>query len=110
MANGQILSVERRGRHMGGRHMRADYRYRNRRDKKTEDRKTEGRKAGGRERVVKHAKTLDDTLFKKLLDFVDNGRHPLRDRVMVLLSFKGGLRAQEIAGLDWTAVCNAEGQ
>jgi integrase len=95
---------------MGGRHMRADYRYRNRRDKKTEDRKTEGRKTGGRERVVKHAKALDDVLFKKLLDFVDKGRHPLRDRVMVLLSFKAALRAQEIAGLDWTAVCNAEGE
>jgi integrase len=97
---------------MGGRHMMANYRYmagRNKGGRKMEGRKTGGRERDARERVIKHAKALDDVLFKKLLDFVDNGRHPLRDRVMVLLSFKAGLRAQEIAGLDWTAVCNAEG-
>ena len=60
--------------------------------------------------AVKHAKVLDPAQLKRLLDFVDSGLHPLRDRVMILLSFKAGLRSQEIAGLDWTAVCDAESE
>jgi integrase len=58
--------------------------------------------------AVKHAKVLDDKQFARLIDHVEKGRHPLRDRVMAFLSFKAGLRSQEIAGLDWTAVCDAD--
>jgi len=59
--------------------------------------------------ATKHAKTLDDATFAKVLTKVAAGQHGLRDQVMVLLSYKAGLRAQEIAGLDWTDVCDSEG-
>lgn len=38
------------------------------------------------------------------------GRFALRNTVMVLLSFKAGLRACEIAGLDWTMVLDPSGR
>src|SRR6185312_1857205 len=38
------------------------------------------------------------------------GRFPLRNTVMVLLSFKAGLRACEISGLDWTMVLDPSGR
>jgi integrase len=36
--------------------------------------------------------------------------HPERDRVMILLSFKAGLRAKEIAELTWSMVTDASGE
>jgi len=58
---------------------------------------------------IKHAKVLDDKQFAKLLAKVSAGEHGLRDRVMMLLSYKAGLRAQEIAGLEWSAMTDADG-
>jgi integrase len=37
------------------------------------------------------------------------GRYPQRDRVMILLSVKAGLRAGEIANLTWPMVLDADG-
>jgi integrase len=45
-----------------------------------------------------------------LLAFADCSRQPLRNRVMVLLSTKAGLRAGEIANLTWDMVLDACGQ
>lgn len=36
-----------------------------------------------------------------LLEHVQGRRHPERNRVIILLSFKAGLRACEISGLEW---------
>ena len=47
------------------------------------------------------AKVLAPDDVRLLLRHVDGRRHRYRDRVMVLLSFKAGLRACEIAGLEW---------
>jgi integrase len=58
---------------------------------------------------TKHAKTLDDLMLARLIDHVGRSEHSYRDKAMVMLSFKGGLRAQEIAGLQWTDVTDAEG-
>jgi len=55
------------------------------------------------------AKTLQDKDLKRLLRNVETGRHHLRDQVIILLSFKAGLRACEIAGLDWSMVVTAGG-
>jgi integrase/recombinase XerD len=59
----------------------------------------------------KHAKVLDDTQFAALLYKIGKeSDHPERDQVMVLLSYKAGLRAVEIAGLEWKDVTDAEGK
>jgi integrase len=58
----------------------------------------------------KQAKTLAPRDLADLLAFADCSRHPLRNRVIVLLSAKAGLRAGEIAGLTWDMVLDASGQ
>lgn len=58
----------------------------------------------------KQAKVIRATELRRLLDHVSHSRHPERDRVMVLLSFKAGLRAKEIAGLRWSMVTDASGE
>lgn len=47
------------------------------------------------------AKVLEPANVRQLLTRVSSQRYPERNRVMVLLSFKAGLRACEIAGLEW---------
>ena len=59
---------------------------------------------GGRQ-----SKILSNTQQRFVLSHIENSRHPLRNRLIFLLSFKGGLRAKEIAELDWSSVTNAEG-
>jgi integrase len=56
----------------------------------------------------KQAKVITDGQVKKALDRVAGRRYPERDRVMVLLSVKAGLRAKEIA-VAWGMVTDAEG-
>lgn len=56
------------------------------------------------------AKTLTNEQLIYVLDYVaKNSNMPARDYVIVLLSFKAGLRAQEIAGLTWRDVTDAAG-
>lgn len=50
------------------------------------------------------AKVLQPGDVRALLRHVEGQRHYERNRVMVLLSFKAGLRACEMAGLDWSMV------
>lgn len=60
--------------------------------------------------TVKQAKTLDDKQFDHLLDHINAfSTMPERDRLMVMLSFKGGLRAAEIAQIDMAAMTDAAG-
>jgi integrase len=58
----------------------------------------------------KQAKILSALDVSDLLAFADCGRQPLRNRVLVLLSTKAGLRAGEIAALTWDMVLDANGQ
>ena len=60
--------------------------------------------------LAKQAKVVSQREQQRLLDRVNHGRHPERDRVMVLLSFKAGLRAKEIAWLKWSMVTEASGE
>ena len=55
------------------------------------------------------ARVLEGKDVRRVLRHVRSTRHPLRNHAMVLLSFKAGLRACEIAGLDWTMVLRADG-
>jgi integrase len=58
----------------------------------------------------KQAKILSHCDVDDLLIFADCTRHPIRNRVIVLLSAKAGLRAGEIANLTWDMVVDASGQ
>jgi integrase len=49
----------------------------------------------------KQAKTLSTDHIDDLLFFAERSRHPFRNRLIVLLSVKAGLRAAEIAKLSW---------
>jgi integrase len=62
-----------------------------------------------RDMAGKQAKILSLEAIEDLLFFAETTRHPNRDRVVVLLSFKAGLRAAEIANLTWQMVETAEG-
>jgi len=52
----------------------------------------------------KQAKILSTDHVDDLLFFADNSRSALRNRLIVLLSTKAGLRAGEIAKLTWDMV------
>lgn len=56
------------------------------------------------------AKVLDPAELRRVLKHVQHTRHPTRNRTMVLLSFKAGLRACEIAGLTWPMVLTGTGR
>ena len=57
----------------------------------------------------KQAKILSEDDFEDLLVYAAATRNPLRDRVIVLLSAKAGLRAAEIAQLTWDMVLGPTG-
>lgn len=57
----------------------------------------------------KHAQVLDAEAFQDIMLYVSKGKSPLRDQAMILLSYKAGLRAQEIAGIQWKDVCDFRG-
>jgi integrase len=58
----------------------------------------------------KQAKTLSTDHIDDLLFFAECSRHPLRNRLVVLLSVKAGLRAAEIAKLSWDMVLGPSGE
>jgi integrase len=58
----------------------------------------------------KQAKILSTDDISDLLTFAACTRNPLRNRVIVLLSTKAGLRANEIANLTWDMVVDGAGQ
>jgi integrase len=57
----------------------------------------------------KQAKILSDDHLEDVLLFAETSRHPLRNKVIVLLSAKAGLRAGEIAHLTWAMVTDPAG-
>jgi integrase/recombinase XerD len=57
-----------------------------------------------------HAKSVSPTQERAMLGYLETTRYPHRDRVMVFVSMKAGLRAKEIASLTWTMVTDAAGQ
>jgi integrase len=52
----------------------------------------------------RQAKLLANQDVRRMLSAVRKGRNPTRDRVIILLSVKAGLRAGEIAALTWPMV------
>jgi integrase len=49
----------------------------------------------------KQAKTLTKAQVDAALNYLSSSRYPLRNRAILLLSVKAGLRAKEIASLTW---------
>ena len=59
----------------------------------------------------KQAKVVTPPMLKRMLRYASrSSSHPARDRAMILLSIKAGLRACEIAGLDWAMVLDPQGR
>lgn len=54
------------------------------------------------------ARVLEPVDVRRLLEFTVTQRHPSRNKVMVLLSFKAGLRACEMAGLTWPMILRSD--
>lgn len=60
--------------------------------------------------LARQAKTLSDVQLRTLLRHVESETaYPARNRVVVLLSFKAGLRAKEIACVTWGMLTDTEG-
>lgn len=59
--------------------------------------------------VQRRAQTLTDKQLNYVLTWLKDRPLASRATTMVLLSFKAGLRSQEIAGLKWKNVCDATG-
>ena len=59
--------------------------------------------------IGKQAKTVAPATLRKMLAYCRTTRQPGRDKVIVLLSVKAGLRACEIAGLQWAMVTDEKG-
>lgn len=58
----------------------------------------------------KQAKPLSKGQIEAVLGYLTKTRHPIRNRLMFLLSIKAGLRAREIALLTWRMVTDAQGE
>ena len=58
----------------------------------------------------KQAQTLSPRALRRVLLYAERTTNPERDRVIVLLSAKAGLRACEIARLEWSMVLDAYGR
>ena len=65
------------------------------------------RRNGEKAMAGKQAKILSKDHFEDLLFFANRSRHPIRNRLIVLLSVRAGLRAGEIAKLTWDMVLDA---
>ena len=58
----------------------------------------------------RQAKILTPPEIRRLLSYARKTSTPQRDRAMILLSLRAGLRACEIAGLDWSMVTDPRGR
>jgi integrase len=58
----------------------------------------------------KQAQRITPPMLQRMLRYASQTAFPHRDRVMILLSVKAGLRACEITNLDWSMVLDARGK
>jgi integrase len=57
----------------------------------------------------KQAKVLTEKQAKLVLSYPADIREPLRNRILFLLGADAGLRAKEVASVEWRMVLDAEG-
>lgn len=60
--------------------------------------------------MTQPAKVLAPPDLRRLCARAGRGRFAVRNRLIVLLSFRAGLRACEIAGLDWSMALTPKGR
>ena len=60
--------------------------------------------------LAKQAKVLSKAQVDALLDHAQRSRNAARNTLIILLSVKAGMRAIEIAALQWSMVVNADGR
>jgi integrase len=58
----------------------------------------------------RQAKLISQHMLRRMLAHVRRSNHPERDAVIILLSVRAGLRACEIARLEWSMVLDARGR
>lgn len=58
----------------------------------------------------KQAKILNKQQVDALLFYLSSTRRPIRNKVVLLLSLKAGLRAKEIAQLTWSMITTSDGK
>jgi integrase len=58
----------------------------------------------------RQAKIISAVTLNRILAYAHQSPHPARNRTVILLSVKAGLRAAEIAKLEWSMVLDARGQ
>lgn len=59
--------------------------------------------------LTRQAKMLAPTDIEQIADWLDTRQDPSRDRVIFFLSVYAGLRAKEIACLDWSMMTDQHG-
>lgn len=58
---------------------------------------------------TKQAKTINQNMVAGMLRYLNTTRYPIRNKLIFLLSERGGLRAKEIASITWSMVEDAQG-
>jgi hypothetical protein len=58
----------------------------------------------------KQAKIISPSQERAILGYLEPTRYPHRDRGLLLLSMKAGLRTKAIASLTWVMVTEVQGQ
>ena len=64
---------------------------------------------GFRAGIAKQAKTINKKVVDDMLRYLDTTRYPIRNKLIFLLSERGGMRAKEIASITWSMVEDAQG-
>lgn len=59
--------------------------------------------------LSKQAKVLTKHQQSAVMSFLDTTRHPMRNKLIFMLSVRAGLRAKEIASITWSMVTDAQG-
>src|SRR5450759_5401256 len=60
--------------------------------------------------IGRKAKITSEHQQQALMAWLETRKHADRNRLIVLLSYKAGLRAKEIAALKWSMVMSADGE
>jgi integrase len=58
---------------------------------------------------TKQAKTINQNMVAGMMNYLQSTRHPVRNTLIFRFSERAGLRAKEIASINWSMITDAEG-